>query len=54
MAFCGITRCGQCDAGENVTEWTAERTRQIDYWITAADTRRKYWKTTLPSPAVYP
>ena len=29
---------GNVTLGENVTEWTAERTRQIDYWITAADT----------------
>ncbi len=28
---------GQVTLGENVTEWTAERTREIDYWICAGD-----------------
>ncbi|NCC49091.1 MAG: family 31 glucosidase, partial [Clostridia bacterium] len=28
---------GQVTLGENVTEWTAERTTQIDYWICAGD-----------------
>lgn len=29
---------GSADFGKNMTEYTAESTKQIDYWITAADT----------------
>ncbi|MCR2023263.1 DUF4968 domain-containing protein, partial [Blautia pseudococcoides] len=29
---------GQVTFGKNVTEWTAESTKQMDYWITAGDT----------------
>ncbi|NLX58614.1 MAG: glycoside hydrolase family 31 protein [Phycisphaerae bacterium] len=29
---------GRLDLGHNLTRWTAESTRQLDYWITAADT----------------
>ena len=29
---------GQVTFGKNVTEWVAESTRQLDYWITAGDT----------------
>lgn len=29
---------GRATLGANVTEFTAESTRQIDYWINAADT----------------
>ena len=29
---------GQVTFGKNVTEWVAESTKQLDYWITAGDT----------------
>jgi len=29
---------GQAHFGHNITEWTAESTKQMDYWITAGDT----------------
>ncbi len=29
---------GQVTFGKNLTEWIAESTRQMDYWITAGDT----------------
>ena len=28
---------GRATFGNNITEWTARATRQMDYWITAAD-----------------
>ena len=34
----GIILHGRATLGANVTEFTAESTRQIDYWINAADT----------------
>ncbi len=32
---------GEVHFGLNTTEWTAENTKQLDYWITAADTPAK-------------
>ena len=32
---------GRADFAKNVTEWTAESTKQLDYWITVADTPAK-------------
>jgi len=29
---------GRVELGEDATRWVAEQARQIDYWITAADT----------------
>ena len=29
---------GEVDFGTNITQWTAESSRQMDYWITAGDT----------------
>lgn len=46
---------GSVAFGRNYTEWTAESTREMDYWITVADTPRellrKYTQVTGRAPA---
>ncbi|MCY6379625.1 glycoside hydrolase family 31 protein [Hoeflea prorocentri] len=47
---------GRCEFASNITRWTAEATRCLDYWITAGDNDREvlsaYHKVTGHSPVL--